>query len=117
MLRYANQNIFSINNISVYQSYAIGLAKYSQYNQQLDNTFISLLDKATTPYGNSLLSSASVYIDLEELLALDARVHCTPDISTSDCRSCLNNALHRLQLKGHQDKGLLQPSCRIDGCV
>ncbi|KAL2926063.1 Cysteine-rich receptor-like protein kinase 19, partial [Bienertia sinuspersici] len=99
MLRYADRNIFSINNDSIYQSYVAGPAKYSH-----------LLDKAYTPYGNSFLSSASVFIDLERSLAVDARVDCTPDLSPSDCRSCLDTALRRLQLKGHQDGGLLQPT-------
>uniref|UniRef100_A0A803LKU3 Uncharacterized protein n=1 Tax=Chenopodium quinoa TaxID=63459 RepID=A0A803LKU3_CHEQI len=110
MLRYANHSIFAINDESVHRYMESGQAKYSQYNQDLTDTFISLFSTATT--GNSsLASSTTVYLTKD--LTMTCFVECTPDLSPSYCSNCLNSALSKLTTPGTQSGGLLQPSCRL----
>lgn len=111
MLRYSNRSIFSINDVSIYIPMTEGPAEYGQFDQQVSNAFISLFDVAASD-GNSSLTSASTASQLGNVM-LTTSVECTPDLSPSDCRSCLRTALGRLQTNGHQAGTLLQPSCRL----
>ncbi|XP_056687919.1 cysteine-rich receptor-like protein kinase 19 [Spinacia oleracea] len=110
MLRYANHSIFAVSDVSIYVAITGGPAEYSRFNQQLSNTFISLFGVASD--GCSSLASASTSSVIGNLMST-ASVDCTPDLRPSDCRSCLQTALSRLQTNGHQFGMLLQPSCRL----
>ncbi|KAL2931610.1 Cysteine-rich receptor-like protein kinase 25 [Bienertia sinuspersici] len=92
MLRYANHSIFSINDVSIYYNLEIGPPGYGLYKQQLLNAFLSLFKEATT--GNSALASATT-------------------INPSDCHSCLQTGLDRLEMSGREGGALVQPSCRL----
>ncbi|KAL2931617.1 Cysteine-rich receptor-like protein kinase 24 [Bienertia sinuspersici] len=112
LLRYADRYIFSVNDVSTYHFYAEGPANYSRYNQQLTHSFIRLSEVASS--GDSLSSSVSEESEFGDELAMSAKVECTPDLSPSDCGSCIDTGLSRLELKGHEIGGVLQPSCRLD---
>lgn len=111
MLRYANHSIFSINDVSVSHNLESGQAKYSQFNQDLTDTFIILFNTAAN--GNSSLASATTTVYLTNHISMSCYVDCTPDLSPSDCRNCLQSALSKLTTPGTQSGGLLQPSCRL----
>ncbi|CAO2842632.1 unnamed protein product [Amaranthus hypochondriacus] len=111
MLRYANRSIFSITDVSIYYNTKSGPAKYSQFNQQLSETFISLFIKANSR--NSSLRSAIIFVSLTRDIAAGCYVDCTPNLSTSECNKCLQTGLQRFQLEGYQAETLLQPSCRL----
>ncbi|KAL2903509.1 Cysteine-rich receptor-like protein kinase 14 [Bienertia sinuspersici] len=111
MLRYANRSIFSINDVSKYHILRAGAAEYGQFNQRLSHKFISLFDGASSSCSSS--GSAATVSFLEGNLLMAAQVDCTPDLSQSDCRSCLQTGLGRYQTEGHQFGMLLQPSCAL----
>ncbi|KAL9236658.1 hypothetical protein vseg_011299 [Gypsophila vaccaria] len=111
MLRYANYNIFSINDVSVHNALDGGPPKYSQFNRDLIDTFISLSDHATTANSSSLWATTVVYVTKD--ISLSCYVDCTPDLSPIDCRKCLQTGLARVQIDGYQVGVLLQPSCRL----
>ncbi|KMT03993.1 hypothetical protein BVRB_8g186980 [Beta vulgaris subsp. vulgaris] len=111
MLRYANRSIFAINDVSKYYHYTYGPTEYSRFNQQLSNTFISLFGVASAQC-LSLASATTVGI-LENDITMNPSVDCTPDLSPSDCRSCLQIGLSRFQTEGQQLVLVLQPSCRL----
>ncbi|KAL2931812.1 Cysteine-rich receptor-like protein kinase 19 [Bienertia sinuspersici] len=111
LLRYANRSIFSINDVSKYHLYLKGPAEYGQYNQQVSHRLIRLFDIATS--GCSPLVSATNVGLVEGNISLHLQVECTPDLSKSDCRSCLRTALARFDTQGHEFAALLQPSCGL----
>ncbi|KAL2931615.1 Cysteine-rich receptor-like protein kinase 25 [Bienertia sinuspersici] len=113
MLRYANRSIFSINDVSKYHIYKSGPTKFSRFNQQLSHAFISLSDEASASSGNLTSASADTASILDEYIQMNADVACTPDLSPTDCRSCLQTGLRRFHLQGHESGGLLQPSCQL----
>ncbi|KAK9681706.1 hypothetical protein RND81_10G021700 [Saponaria officinalis] len=111
MLRYANQNIFSIDDVSTFYYLEVGPAKYSQFNQDLTNTFISLSHQVTSGTYSSLSATTVVYVTKE--ISLTCYVDCTPDLSPSSCNKCLQTGLGRVQTNGTLWGMLLQPSCRL----
>ncbi|KAL2931657.1 putative cysteine-rich receptor-like protein kinase 33 [Bienertia sinuspersici] len=110
-LRYANHNIFATKDVSKYHLLKGGPLKYSRYNQHLSNTFISLFDRASS--GCSPFASGTTFGILEGSLIMGAEVQCTPDLSESDCNSCLRTALRRFDIQGHQFGIIVQPSCQL----
>ena len=111
MLRYANYSILSKNDMSIFYNLQGPPSEYSQFNQQLSETFISLSSLAAT--GNSSLMSATSDIQVTRDITMSCYVDCTPDLTPSDCHNCLQSALGRLQLVGSQTGVLLQLSCRL----
>ncbi|KAL2931809.1 Cysteine-rich receptor-like protein kinase 8 [Bienertia sinuspersici] len=110
-LRYADHNIFATKDVSKYHVLKGGPLKYSRYNQHLSNTFISLFDRASS--GCSPFASGTTFGILEGSLIMGAEVQCTPDLSESDCNSCLRTALRRFDIQGHQFGIIVQPSCQL----
>ncbi|XP_074296506.1 cysteine-rich receptor-like protein kinase 19 [Silene latifolia] len=111
MLRYANHNIFSINDISRFYYVEMGPAKYNQFNQDLTNTFISLSHQVTSGNFSTLSATTVVYVTKE--ISLCCYVDCTPDLSPSNCGKCLQTGIGRVQTNGTLSGVLLQPSCRL----
>ncbi|XP_074307604.1 cysteine-rich repeat secretory protein 1-like [Silene latifolia] len=111
MLRYANRNIFSVNDISVFYNAAGGPVKYSQYNQDMIDTFISVSHQATS--GNSSTLSAATVIYVTNDISMACYVDCTPDLIPSNCDKCLQTGIGRVKTNGTQSGVLLQPSCRL----
>ncbi|XP_074296497.1 cysteine-rich repeat secretory protein 1-like [Silene latifolia] len=111
MLRYANRNIFSVNDVSEFYNLASGPEKYSQYNQDLIDTFISLSHQATSGKSSTLSATTVVYVSQE--ISVACYVDCTPDLSASNCDKCLQTGIGRFQTNGTQAGVLLQPSCRL----
>ncbi|KAL2931813.1 Cysteine-rich receptor-like protein kinase 25, partial [Bienertia sinuspersici] len=111
MLRYANHNIFATKDVSKFYLFKGGQLEYSRYNQHLSNTFISLFDRASS--GCSPFASGTTFGILERNIIMGAEVQCTPDLSESDCNSCLRTALRRFEIQGHQIGMIVQPSCQL----
>ncbi|KAH9617613.1 hypothetical protein KSS87_023204 [Heliosperma pusillum] len=111
MLRYANRNIFSINDISRFYYVETGPAKYSQFNQDLTDTFISLSHQVTSGNFSTLSATTVVYVTKE--ISLCCYVDCTPDLSPSNCGKCLQTGVGRVKTNGTLSGVLLQPSCRL----
>ncbi|KAL9236657.1 hypothetical protein vseg_011298 [Gypsophila vaccaria] len=111
MLRYSSRNIFSVNDVSRFYYLEAGPAKYSQFNQDLTDTFISISHQATNGNSSSLSATTVVYVSQE--ISLTCYVDCTPDLSPVDCNRCLQTGVGRVQPNGTQSGVLLQPSCRL----
>ncbi|XP_074296512.1 cysteine-rich receptor-like protein kinase 10 [Silene latifolia] len=111
MVRYAKRDIFSVSDISMFYILQRGPANYSQFNQGLKDTFISLSNQASS--GNSSLMSAATVVYVTKGISLNCFVDCTPDLNPSNCDKCLQTAVGRLQMNGIQSEIILQPSCRL----
>ncbi|KAK9714889.1 hypothetical protein RND81_06G128100 [Saponaria officinalis] len=111
MLRYSNRDIFTNNDVSVYYNILVGPKKYSQFNQRLSDSLISLIDTAIKGNSSSTSYMISVYVTSEIITV--CYVECTPDIGPLGCNQCLRTALGRLEFDGSQSGTVLQPSCRL----
>ncbi|KAL9234143.1 hypothetical protein vseg_009045 [Gypsophila vaccaria] len=112
MLRYADHDIFSVNDDSVYYNAGTGKSRFGQYNQELSETFLGLFDKVTVT-GVSSPKSATTIVYLSSDVTLICYVDCTPDLSDSECHTCLRTGLGRLDRDGAYIGRLLQPNCRL----
>ncbi|KAK9681705.1 hypothetical protein RND81_10G021600 [Saponaria officinalis] len=112
MLRYANHNIFSTSDVSAHYYMAGGPTKYSEFDQDLIDTFISLSHQATSSGNSSTLSAATV-VYLTKEISVSCYVDCTPDLIPSDCGRCLQTGVGKIETDGTQSGVLLQPSCRL----
>ena len=112
MLRYANYPIFSINNDSIARPLGDRRTKFGEFKQDLRDTFISLLQTATTGNSSSSLASATTTVYLTTDISMSCYVDCTPDLSAPKCKTCLQSALSKLPSPGRSGV-LLQPSCRL----
>lgn len=111
MLRYANHSIFSIKDDSSYFSVDYGSIFYKKFDQQVSSMLIDLSNKASSD--NSTLAFATGVVYVEEFITLMAYVDCTPDLTSSDCYSCLQVGLSRLPINGKQLGTTVLPSCRL----
>ncbi|KAL9234144.1 hypothetical protein vseg_009046 [Gypsophila vaccaria] len=111
LLRYSNRDIFAKNDDSVYYNILGGPKKYQQYHQRLSDSFISLVNMATTKNSSSTSSTISAYVTNH--IVAGTYVECTPDIGPSECSHCLQTALGRLGFDGSQTGMVLQQSCRL----
>ncbi|KAK9714875.1 hypothetical protein RND81_06G127100 [Saponaria officinalis] len=112
MLRYADHDIFVVNDDSVYYNVGTGKSKFSQYDKELLETFIGLFDKVTD-MGDYSTKSATTIVYMASDVTLVCYVDCTPDLSNSECQSCLRTGLGRLERDGAYIGRLLQPNCRL----
>ncbi|XP_074274075.1 cysteine-rich receptor-like protein kinase 25 [Silene latifolia] len=113
MVRYSNDPIFSVEDNSIYYSFMLPPANYSQFDQLLSKTFIDLFSNVTTGNYSLVLPSAQSFVDVAKSITLNSYVDCTPDLSQIDCNSCLKTALGRLPMLGATAGILLQPNCRL----
>jgi hypothetical protein len=113
MLRYSNRNIFGTMEVVPSQYVPnpnnISSTVVDEFNQTLYNLMGSLVTKASSPkfaVGDASFSnSRKVY----------ALVQCTPDISQTDCRICLQGAVEDISscCGGNEGGRVLRPSCFV----
>ncbi|KAK9681707.1 hypothetical protein RND81_10G021800 [Saponaria officinalis] len=111
MLRFANRDIFSVSDVSMYYYLNAGPANYSQFNQDVTDTFIGLSQQATS--GNSSLLSATTVVYVTKGISVSCFVECTRDLTRSGCDNCLQTGIRRFQADGLWSEMILQPSCRL----
>ncbi|KAL9236656.1 hypothetical protein vseg_011297 [Gypsophila vaccaria] len=111
MLRYANRDIFSVSDASMFYYLKAGPEKYSQFNRDLTDTLVGLSHQATS--GNLSLLSATTVVYVTKGISVSCFVDCTLDLSPSDCDGCLQTGIRRLQATGSLSQIILQPSCRL----
>ncbi|KAK9714869.1 hypothetical protein RND81_06G126500 [Saponaria officinalis] len=111
MLRYSNRSILSTEDDSVYRIFEFGPKKYTRFDQELASTLIDLSN--TVNVDDSQLAFANAVVYVEEAIGLITFVDCTPDLTRSDCKKCLQTGLNRLEMNGIQLRTLVQPSCRL----
>ncbi|XP_021290173.1 cysteine-rich receptor-like protein kinase 10 [Herrania umbratica] len=113
MLRYSNRNIFSAMEVTpsipVTNPNDIS-ANLEQFNETLHKLMGVLLTEASSGSTSKFAAGDMNFTSSEKIYGL---VQCTPDISKSDCRICLQGAIGELsECCGRKQGGrILRPSC------
>ncbi|MBA0841194.1 hypothetical protein Goarm_003699 [Gossypium armourianum] len=112
MLRHANHNFFSVMEVipsfTVPNPNAISPSSQDQFNETFPMLMEILMKNASS--GSKFATGNKNFIDSEKVYGL---VQCTPDISETDCRICLQGAMvELLKCCGKKQGGrVLRPSC------
>lgn len=116
-LRYSNQSIFATVNvvpgISLINTQNILEAESDRFNQLLANAMNSLATRAANSQsGKKFATEEDEFTSSQTLYSL---VQCTPDLTVSDCNTCLRSAIGGLPscCNGKQGARLLLPSCNL----
>ncbi|XP_022720570.1 cysteine-rich receptor-like protein kinase 10 isoform X2 [Durio zibethinus] len=116
LLRYSNQSIFSIATIvpAIYMLNTGNVSDQERFNQILADT----MNNAATLAVNATLglkNFATRDANISGFQTLYSLVQCTPDLSSTDCNTCLRGAIAALPncCSGKQGGRVLTPSCNI----
>ncbi|KAK3431967.1 hypothetical protein EUGRSUZ_E04150 [Eucalyptus grandis] len=112
MLRYSNQFIFSVMEQEPSPTlYNTGnVTNATQFMQLLGGTLNDIVTRASTGGSEKKVAVAQAnYTSLQKLYAL---AQCTPDLTGSDCDTCLRYAIGQL-VQGSQGWRTLTPSCNV----
>ncbi|XP_057985401.1 cysteine-rich receptor-like protein kinase 10 [Hevea brasiliensis] len=116
LLRYSNQFIFSrmAQEPVVYLLNSQNITDQGRFNELLMTTMdVTASQAANTSSGAKKFAIKEVnFTERQNLYTL---AQCTPDLSVSDCRQCLQTAMSRLPgcCSGKQGGRVLVPSCNI----
>jgi hypothetical protein len=116
MLRYSNESIFSTVAVRpiIYLLNSQNITEQDRFNRLLNTTMTEMAREASNfPIGVKKFGVKEVkFSDFQNLYNL---VQCTPDLSSTDCNSCLQAAINRLPIccDGKQGGRALFPSCNI----
>jgi hypothetical protein len=116
MVRYSNESIFS--TVAVRPRIQLlntqNITEQDRFNRLLNRTMTEMAREAANfPIGAKKFGVKEVkFSDFQNLYNL---VQCTPDLSSTDCNSCLQAAINRLPIccDGKQGGRALFPSCNI----
>jgi hypothetical protein len=116
MVRYSNESIFS--TVAVRPRIQLlntqNITEQDRFNRLLNRTMTKMAREAANfPIGAKKFGVKEVkFSDFQNLYNL---VQCTPDLSSTDCNSCLQAAINRLPIccDGKQGGRALFPSCNI----
>ncbi|KAL3740610.1 hypothetical protein ACJRO7_021828 [Eucalyptus globulus] len=112
MLRYSNQFIFSVMeqepSLTLYNTGNV--TDSTQFMQLLRGTLNDIVTRAST--GGSEKKVAAAQANNTSLQKLYALTQCTPDLTASDCDTCLQYAIGNL-VQGKQGGRTLTPSCNV----
>ena len=115
MIRYSNASFFSTMDeaplVSMY--YIQNITKLpKRFTQLLNTTTMDLASQASeVPAGlNKFGTKEANFSDLQKIYRL---LQCTPDLSTTDCNTCLRMVIGNLPgcCSGKQGANVLSPSC------
>uniref|UniRef100_F6I3J4 Cysteine-rich receptor-like protein kinase 25 n=1 Tax=Vitis vinifera TaxID=29760 RepID=F6I3J4_VITVI len=116
MFRYSNRSIFSImeERPSVTGSNELEMEDPDRFDQIVNETMVGMIEKAT--YNSS---ERDMFETGEAKFNASTKIYglaqCTPDLSGSDCRRCLENIFSRIPncCYGKQGARILGPSCNF----
>jgi len=113
MVRYSNESIFSTVAVRprIHLLNTQNITEQDRFNRLLNRTMTELASQAST--GAKKFGVKEVkFSDFQNLYNL---VQCTPDLSSTDCNSCLQAAINRLPIccGGKQGGRALFPSCNV----
>jgi hypothetical protein len=116
MVRYSNESIFS--TVAVRPRIQLlntqNITEHDRFNRLLNRTMTEMAcEAANFPIGAKKFGVKEVkFSNFQNLYNL---VQCTPDLSSTDCNSCLQAAINRLPIccDGKQGGRALFPSCNI----
>jgi hypothetical protein len=116
MVRYSNESIFSTVAVRprIHLLNTQNITEQDRFNRLLNTTMTELASQASNfPIGVKKFGVKEVkFSDFQNLYNL---VQCTPDLSSTDCNSCLQAAINRLPIccGGKQGGRALFPSCNV----
>ncbi|CAI9099602.1 OLC1v1036450C1 [Oldenlandia corymbosa var. corymbosa] len=119
MMRYSNESIFSVLNLNnSYTQYKPGNAKnQTLLDRALNESFSQIATRAANEDPNSgfKLAFQEANYTSNDNTKLYAMGQCTPDLSSSDCGTCLNSAISYMFdcCSGQEGVRVLLPSCFI----
>jgi hypothetical protein len=113
MVRYSNESIFSTVAVRprIHLLNTQNITEQDRFNRLLNTTMTELASQAST--GAKKFGVKKVkFSEFQDLYNL---VQCTPDLSSTDCNSCLQAAINRLPIccGGKQGGRALFPSCNV----
>ena len=116
MIRYSNASFFS--TVTIRPRFALlntqNTTKQEQFNRQVNMTMTDLESQASkVPAGADKFGVNQV--NISEFQTLYSLVQCTPDLSNTDCNSCLQAAINRLHICCSEKQGgrVHFPSCHV----
>ncbi|KAK7826198.1 cysteine-rich receptor-like protein kinase 25 [Quercus suber] len=116
MIRYSNESIFSTVIVSPRGSLSNtqNITNQEQFNKLVNTSMTSLASQASdVPIGVKKFGTNEVNITAFQTLY--NLVQCTPDLSSTECNSCLQTAINSLPIccGGKQGGRVLFPSCNV----
>ncbi|GMI77544.1 cysteine-rich RLK (RECEPTOR-like protein kinase) 10 [Hibiscus trionum] len=115
LIRYSNVNIFSTwaEEPSVILLNTQNITDQDSFDRQVQATMSETATlAANTPPGARKFSARATAANLSSIQTLYSLGQCTPDLSSSDCNSCLRFAVGNLP-RGSQGGRVLTPSCNV----
>ncbi|KAL7213446.1 hypothetical protein ACSBR2_016049 [Camellia fascicularis] len=115
LISYSNRSLFS--NMETSPSFCMlnpeNATQPDKLYEILEKTFSNLSSVATSNPSNHMYATNRT--NVTSSTTLYSMVQCTPDLSPTDCRICLNVAVSELlsQLNGKKGGRVLSPSCNI----
>ncbi|XP_056171990.1 cysteine-rich receptor-like protein kinase 10 [Syzygium oleosum] len=112
MLRYSSESIFSAMEQSPNQILCNSgnVTDKTRFMQLLGETLTNLTTRASA--GGSMMKVAAAEVNFTSLQKLYALVQCTPDLTVSDCSTCLQFGIGNV-VQGKQGGRVLTPSCNV----
>ncbi|CAL5344685.1 unnamed protein product [Camellia sinensis] len=115
MLRYSNQSIFSISDqsFSVILNVKQNVADLTRFGEVLGGVMDDIAIQASN--GGSVKKFATSRANFSSLQTLYGLAQCTPDLTVSDCNTCLRNGISNFPncCDGNQGARILFPSCNV----
>ncbi|XP_022720578.1 cysteine-rich receptor-like protein kinase 10 isoform X2 [Durio zibethinus] len=116
LLHYSNQSIFSVATV-VPKIYLLN-ARNATDQEHFDQILADTINNAATLAVNATLglqNFATIEANISGFQTLYSLVQCTPDLSSTDCNTCLRGAIADLPncCSGKQGGRVLTPSCNI----
>ena len=115
-MRYSNASFLS--TVTIRPRVALlntpNTTKQEQFNRQVNMTMTDLKSQASkVPAGADKFGVNQV--NISEFQTLYILVQCTPDLSNTDCNSCLQAAINHLRIycSGKQGRRVHFPSCHV----
>ncbi|KAJ9690095.1 hypothetical protein PVL29_012646 [Vitis rotundifolia] len=115
MLRYSNNSIFGTAQTSpaFYMWNMQNASNVEDFNQVLGNLMASLRSKAAS--GDSRRKFATGEANVTSFESIYGLMQCTPDLSESSCRNCLEGATNEIPTCCDSKRGgrVVRPSCNL----
>ncbi|KAK2398466.1 putative receptor protein kinase [Trifolium repens] len=116
MLRYSDRSIFGLleTGPAYYANNMLNASDLNEFNQLVRNLLDNLTNKASS--GDSRLKYAADSTRSPNDQTIYGLVQCTPDLSESDCNSCLVQSISRIPIDCCKDKiggRVVRPSCNM----
>ncbi|XP_038678982.1 putative receptor-like protein kinase At4g00960 isoform X2 [Tripterygium wilfordii] len=114
LVRYANRSFFGILELDP-MDYGdiINSSNITEFDQKWDDLMARVIDRASS--GSSRIKYATEEVRLTQFQDIHALMQCTPDLSQSDCRSCLRENVVSFKSYCHGKHGcsVQRPNCYL----